>query len=199
MRTATLRLRGTNDPRGIDVGILSKYPLGEVVSHRDDDFSKEGTTTPTYQYARDALEVHLTFNGRPIVLFGVHYKAKDNDDPDKRLAEAQHTRALADAITATSPGTGILILGDFNDTPGSPPYQATVGSGDDSYRNAAENVAQADRWTFDYQGSLELVDQQMGNPLLTERLVPTSVRILHEPEVDPASDHYPLIATYLIN
>jgi hypothetical protein len=39
----------------------------------------------------------------------------------------------------------------------------------------------------------------MANPLLTDRLVPSSVRILHEPEVEAASDHYPLIATYLIN
>ena len=188
-----------NDPRGIDVGVLSKVPLEQVVTHRDDSFTVEGTASPAYHYARDALEVHITFNGRPIVLFGVHFKAKENDDPAKRLAEAQHTRVLADAITAAAPGTGILILGDFNDTPGSPPYQATIGSGGDLYSNAADSVAQADRWSFDYQGKLELVDQQMANPLMAERLVPSSVRILHDPEVDPASDHDPVVATYLIN
>ncbi|RLB54360.1 MAG: hypothetical protein DRI90_20290, partial [Deltaproteobacteria bacterium] len=140
-----------------------------------------------------------TFNGRPLVLLGVHYKAKQNDDPHKRLAEAQHTREIADSITEAAPNTGILILGDFNDLPGSPPYVATVGEEPNRYRNAADDVPEADRWTFEYQGAFELVDQQMLNGLLHDRLDPTSVRILHGPEAEAASDHAPLVATYLVN
>lgn len=192
-----------NDPRGIDVGMLSKVPVSQVISHADDEFTRVGTTAPTYTYSRDCLEVHLTFNGRAIVLLGVHYKAKDNDNPDKRLAEAQHTRAIADEITASAPTTGVIIVGDFNDTPGSTPYDWTVGlvpgGPDEPYTNAPEHVPEADRWTFDYLGNRELVDQMMSNTVLTGMLDTASVDIRHTSDVDDASDHAPVVATYRIH
>ncbi len=195
-----VRVIDANDPRGIDVGVMSKIALDQVITHRDDSFPElSNTQGPSYHYARDCLEIHLTFNGRPLALLGVHYKAKQDDDPLKRLAEAQHTRGIADGIFEAGPNTGILILGDFNDVPGSPPYAVTVGQEPDVYRNAAEEVEGADRWTFEYQNTHELVDQQMSNGLLHDRLDPTSVQILHGPEAQAASDHAPLIATYHVN
>jgi endonuclease/exonuclease/phosphatase family metal-dependent hydrolase len=188
-----------NDPRGIDIGIMSKVPLDDVISHQDESFTKAGTNGPSYIFARDVLEVHLTVNGRQIVLLGVHFKAKDNDDPDKRLAEAQRTRAIADAITSASPGAAVIILGDFNDLPASPPYLAVTGSAPDAYTNAPQFVSAANQWTFDFNGQLELVDHQMVNPLMAERLEQSTVRIVHGPEVDAASDHAPVIATYQVN
>jgi endonuclease/exonuclease/phosphatase family metal-dependent hydrolase len=121
------------------------------------------------------------------------------DDPDKRLAEAQHTRAIADAIVAANPEAGVIILGDFNDTPGSPPYDATVGSAPDAYYDVTVDLAAGERWSYDFMGTLELVDQQMANPLMADRLNPASVRILHGPEVESASDHSPIVATYDVN
>jgi len=188
-----------NDPRGIDVGVMSKVPLDATISHSEEFFAKEGTNGPDYIFARDVLEVHLTFNGRAIVMLNVHYKAKENDDPDKRLAEAQRTRAIADEITAAAPETALLIAGDFNDLPGSPPYDAAAGAPPDVYSNAAIHVDEADRWTFDFQGSLELVDHMLSNPLMAARLDAASVVIRHDPEFQPASDHAPIIATYQIN
>jgi endonuclease/exonuclease/phosphatase family metal-dependent hydrolase len=185
-----------NDPRGIDVGVLSKLAFESVESHKDDLFSALGTNQPKYTYARDALELQLVFNGRTIVLFGVHFKAKENDDPQKRLAEAQHTRGLADTVTANDPATAILVLGDYNDTPGSPPCDAVVGEDPDVYVDSADQVAEADRWTFDFQGSHELVDHQMASPLLAG--MRDKVAIQHGPEAAAASDHAPIIATYQI-
>jgi endonuclease/exonuclease/phosphatase family metal-dependent hydrolase len=188
-----------NDPRGIDVGVMSKVALDKLVTHKDDSFTLEGTTSPGYRYARDCLEVHLVHNGRPIVLLGVHYRSKNApDDPDKRLAEAQRTRAIADAITQGAPATALLILGDFNDVPGSPPYEWTLGSAPDRYQNAADHVPEAERWTFDYNGTLELVDQQMANPRMAELLATASVSIPQSPEVSAASDHNPIKATYMV-
>ncbi len=185
-----------NDPRGIDVGVISKIEPDELISHRMDSFSKVGTSSPNYRFARDALEVRLTFNGRRVVLLGVHYKAKENDDPDKRLAEAQRAREIADALTAEDPETGIVILGDFNDLPGSPPLDWSIGSEPDRYTSVADSVPEAERYTFNFGGKLELVDHLIANPLLTGMLDTSSVTIIHGPEVDNASDHAPVIATY---
>jgi endonuclease/exonuclease/phosphatase family metal-dependent hydrolase len=186
-----------NDPRGVDVALLSKLPIDAVVSHRHETFPKQGTNAPLYKFARDVLEVHFTFNGRPLVLLGVHFKAKNDDDPDKRLAEAQRTRAIADQLRADDPERAVLVLGDFNDLPGSEPYLAVVGPASDAFANAADLVSTADRFTFVFNGNEELVDHQMMAPRLTTLL--ESATILHAAEVDAASDHAPLVATYQIH
>jgi len=187
-----------NDPRGIDIGIISKLPIDKVVTHKDDSFPLYGTAGPKYQFSRDCPEYHLTVNGRKVVLLGAHLKAKSNDDPQKRLAEAQRTRVIADALAKEDPSRAILVLGDFNDTPDSPPYLAVIGKDPTKYTNAPALLPLTDRYSFVFQGKYELIDQQMSNPLLAEMLDPTTVKIRHTTDVYAASDHDPVMATYLI-
>ncbi|XXX78860.1 endonuclease/exonuclease/phosphatase family protein [Sorangium sp. So ce134] len=185
------------DPRGIDVGALSKIPFDKVVSHRDDRFTLRGTQGPVYTFTRDCLELHLTRGGRKVILLGVHFKAKASpDDPDRRLAEAQRARAIADALAAEHPTAAIAVLGDFNDLPGSPPFQAVAGSGDAAFEDVAAAAPAVDRWTYDFRGQLELIDHQMANPLLRSMLEPGSVQIPHGPSIDDASDHAPVFSVY---
>lgn len=184
-----------NDPRGIDVGVISKYPFDSVVSHKDDSFVLE-ETNKQYRYARDCLELHLTFNQRPLALLGVHYisKSSPNND-DKRVAEARYTRAIANDLMAANARLGVIILGDFNDTPGSIPYDATAGAEPSLFVDATEQVASADRWTYQYQGAHELIDHQFGSPRLAGMV--TKVVIDHSSAYE-ASDHAPVIVTYAI-
>ena len=175
---------------------MSTVPIVKTVSHKDDSFTVVGTQGPFYYYSRDCLEVHLEYNGRAIVLLGVHFNAKINDDPDHRLAEAQRTRAIAEAIVADAPDTAVIILGDFNDEPGSLPYDWTVGYNPPTYTNACDYVTAADRWTYLYYTTKQLVDQQMSNPTMAALLDTDSVAIWHTDDVDDASDHAPVIATY---
>jgi endonuclease/exonuclease/phosphatase family metal-dependent hydrolase len=188
-----------NDPRGIDIGALSKLPLGEAISHKDELFSLVGTNGPNYSYARDCLELRLTFNGRRLALLGVHWlsKATPNSE-DKRLAEAQHTRAIADALTDADPKLGVIVLGDFNDLPDSPPYLAAKGQAPTEYGDAPDAVASEDRWTLPFNGEHQLVDHQLSNPLLYGMIDPSRVAIRHGADVDAASDHAPVSATYSV-
>ncbi|WP_437945502.1 endonuclease/exonuclease/phosphatase family protein [Sorangium sp. So ce296] len=187
------------DPRGIDVGALSKIPFDKIVSHRDDRFTLRGTSGPVYTFTRDCLELHLSRGGRKVILLGVHFKAKAApDDPDRRLAEAQRTRAIADALAAEHPTAVIAVLGDFNDVPGSPPVQAVAGAGPGAFEDAAAAAPPADQWTYDFRGQLELIDHQMVNPLLWRMLDPRSIRIPHGPSIEDASDHAPIFSGYRI-
>lgn len=189
-----LELIDANDQRGIDLGVMSKVKFDSVVSHKDDVFTLAGTNGPNYHYSRDCLELHLTFNGRKLVLLGVHFRSKvAPDDPDKRLAEAQHTRAIADALTAKDPSLAVAILGDFNDTPASTTYLAVQGK---DYADAPNHIADADRWSMNYNGVHELVDHQFDDPELAKLLDVNSVTIRHGVDVDTASDHSPVMATY---
>jgi endonuclease/exonuclease/phosphatase family metal-dependent hydrolase len=193
-----------NDSRGIDVGVMSKITPDSVVSHKDDVFVLAGTNGPQYHYSRDCIEVHFTFNKRAVIVLGVHFKAKAApDDPDKRLAEGQHTRKIADDLHALQPDAGIVVLGDFNDTPGSAPYNAVAGAAPQLFVDSADAVPMAQRYSYNFSGKLELIDHQMANPLLHAMLDPTSVVLVHAKDVDDASkyasDHSPLKATYLVH
>lgn len=186
-----------NDPRGVDIAALSKIPFSSVVSHASDTFTQEGLPAPEYQFARDAVEYHFTFEGQDIVLIGVHFRSKGPpDDADKRLAEAQHARSIADGLVAASPDLAVAILGDYNDLPDSPPYDAIAGAAPDLFVDAAMSVPMAERYTFDYMGALELIDHQMANPKMYGRFDPASATIRHGTDVGMASDHAPFMATY---
>jgi endonuclease/exonuclease/phosphatase family metal-dependent hydrolase len=199
---SSIELIAGNDTRGIDIGLLSKIKPDAVISHKD-EFFQSSETKASYQYSRDCLELHFTINGRKLVVLGVHFKAKEpTDSPDKRLAEAEHTRALADAITKKDPTTAVLILGDMNDTPGTPPLKAVVGKAPALYKDSADAAPDAERYSFVYQGTKELIDHQMANPVMAGLLDPASVHLPHGAGIDDksaaASDHAPIRATYLI-
>lgn len=197
----SVNLIDANDPRGIDVAILSKIEPDKVVSHKDDNFTKNGTNGPFYHFSRDVLEVHITFNGRPMVFLAVHFKAKTPpDDPDKRLAEAQRTRTIADQLITENPNRAVIILGDFNDTPGSPAVKAVAGAEPSLFIDAAESVPTPERYSFDFNGTLELIDHQFASPIAAKLLDPKSVVLKHGAGIDDgakyASDHAPLFAIY---
>jgi predicted extracellular nuclease len=186
----------SNDPRGVDIAAISKLPFTDVVSHQGDTFVVEGTAAPEYTFARDAVEYHFTFRGQPIVLIGVHFRSKGPpDDPNKRLAEAQRSRAIADELAAANSNLGVIVLGDFNDLPDSAPFKAVEGTDPDKFVDVAIHVPAADRWTFDFQGKLELIDHQMANKVMQQHLDTSAVVIRHGLSAD-ASDHAPMMATY---
>ena len=86
----------------------------------------DGSTTT---FSRELLEVHVTKAGRAIIFFAAHFRSKSNDDPGRRLAEAQATRRIVDAVAAANPRALVVLGGDLNDTPGSPPLDALTGNG----------------------------------------------------------------------
>jgi endonuclease/exonuclease/phosphatase family metal-dependent hydrolase len=180
--------------------VLSRLAFDRVVSHKADEFTEGGTASPVYHYSRDCLELHLTVNGRRVILLGVHFKAKaPPDDPQKRLAEGEHTRAIADALTAADPEAAVLVLGDFNDTPDSPAVAAIAGAAPSVYVDSAARVSPAeDAWSYEFQGTRQLIDHQLASPKLAALLVPGSVTITHAAAQSAASDHAPVAATYRI-
>jgi endonuclease/exonuclease/phosphatase family metal-dependent hydrolase len=198
-RYVSVNLVEGNDPRGIDVAVMSKIQPDKVVSHKDDLFTHPQTHAP-YRYARDCLEVHITHNGRRMAFLAVHFKAKaPPDDPDKRYAEAFHTREIADKLLAEDPARVVIVLGDFNDVPGSAPVGAIAGAGETAFVDAA-TFAPEPRYSFNFNGTLELIDHQFMSPLGAKLLDDSSVVLKHGAGIDDgskyASDHAPLFAVY---
>jgi endonuclease/exonuclease/phosphatase family metal-dependent hydrolase len=154
-----------NDPRLIDVAVLSKHPIVHIRSHQ------ERRSGSSYVFSRDCLEVDLLIGGRPLTLFVNHLKSMlDQDDPangrrrtrERRALQAREVRRIVTERFGPDPGQHpFVILGDLNDyldTDG----QGTTGIGDLVRWRQVENVVarlpRDDRWTHYFPGDRELLE-----------------------------------------
>jgi len=106
-----------NDPRGIDVAVLSRWPIIHVRSHQtlttpsnpDDD------TSPLDRvFARDCLEVTIEHPaGARLTVFVNHFKSMIQTRTETRQARVRQARAVR-AIATAHDGPW-LICGDLND------------------------------------------------------------------------------------
>lgn len=185
-----------NDPRFIDVGILSKFPVANVTSHR---FEVHPDDPAMPIFGRDLLEVDVLTPNRSRKLLTVyvnHLKSKfvRFDDPDpvatqaandlRRRRQAETVRRVVDA--RTRPNSRFVILGDMNDGPASDTLAPMVdglvdGLADPVESRTAPNVSNPDdtppgpRWThrFSVSGApdhYELIDQIWLSPALGHKL-----------------------------
>lgn len=141
----------------VDVAILSRTPLTGVVGHRALTRLERPDGSRT-SFTRELLEAHaLASNGGEVVLFAAHFRSKSTpDDPGRRLAEAQVSRQLLEAAAAARPQALVLLAGDLNDTPGSPPLEALTADG--GLLRAAADLPAADQATYVFNGRGEAID-----------------------------------------
>ena len=99
--------RESPDHRGIDVAVLSRYPLRGVALHE------------TVPFLRGVLEAHARLGGgADATLFACHLKSQLGDAEENialRHRETLVLRALAEGAVAADPGGALFIAGDFND------------------------------------------------------------------------------------
>lgn len=186
-----------NDPdRGIDVALLSRFPVVTVVSHAA-DMMEDATGNTRRAFSRDCLECRLALpDGETLVVLVNHLKSKRggvDETAPLRLAQAQRVRTIADDIASSFPL--VAVVGDLNDTPGSPPLRAlTQPRG--ALADCVEDVPEANRYSFVHAGQPERIDYILASSALRHRLVPNSVFIPHDTWAKRASDHYPIRATF---
>ena len=111
-----------NDPRGIDVGLLSRFPIRSVRSHIDDMAPKK--RSPIFSRDCPEFEVELP-DGRTLWVLVNHFKSQGygaqaaNDA--KRLAQATRVRELLSRFDLTR--DLVVVAGDFNGLPTSAPLK----------------------------------------------------------------------------
>jgi endonuclease/exonuclease/phosphatase family metal-dependent hydrolase len=103
-----------NDIRGIDVGLLSRRPITSVRSHI---FDKKNSRDI---FSRDCPEFEIDIDGEPLWLLGNHFKSKrGGGGGDKRKDQGERVAQLYQKALERS--ARVVVAGDLNDTPGSPP------------------------------------------------------------------------------
>ena len=106
-----------NDPRFIDVAILSKHPIVHARSYQHLKLTPESRS---FIFSRDCLEADIDFGGKTVTLFVNHFKSMIGGRPatrQRRLDQVQAVkRIVTDRFGKTKPGNKpFVVLGDFND------------------------------------------------------------------------------------
>lgn len=158
----------------VDVAVLSKRPLDMVLGHRASEplMLADGSTTT---FSRELLEVHTrSANGVEVILFAAHFKSKSGDEPARRLAEAQVAARVVTEVAARTPGAVVMLAGDLNDTPDSPPLQALTTSG---LLRLADDLSPAAQATYFYAGQGQSIDHILLAPDHASTRVTRSSRV----------------------
>lgn len=187
-----------NDPRGIDVAVLTRLKVANVKTHKDDPLPQFEGVPPNYRFSRDCLEVHVEAGNTRFVALVNHFVSKSQGEAEslpKRDSQARRVRAIVDELQAADPSVKIIVLGDLNDTPDSIPLKRLIkGKPKTSKLFDASTVLPAeDRFSFVFRGNGELIDYALFNANFKGMLNRNSVRIIHDPDVDTASDHDPVV------
>lgn len=180
------------DPRGINVGVMSRYGVGNVASHTGEPFpAADGSRT--YGWARDALEIFISPKGHDILIMTVHFRSMRDgaEAAAHRLAEALQARRIVDRRVEFGQ-EHIIVAGDFNDVPGSATLDALLDG--ETLDDVTLAVPSADRWSFVFSGERRQLDYILASPSMSAGA--SDVRFLHGAEVDSTSDHSPAVATF---
>jgi predicted extracellular nuclease len=149
-----VRLGETGSAGSVDVAVLARGTLTDVKTHREDRITRPDGTTTTF--TRELLEVHIAYAERPLVFFAAHFRSKNDDDPGRRLAEANAARDIVASVAAASPDAVVVLAGDLNDTPGSDAIVALEKGG--SLKRLAADLPPAQQGTYLYQGTSQAID-----------------------------------------
>ncbi len=220
----------SSDPRGIEAGLLwdsSRITLHDAES-LDDDYFRTAFGTRSVSPGREPLAATFTYRGQPVTVVVNHFKSKSGDDPlfgrrqppqrpteTQRKLQAKAVRAFVDRQLRRQPRALIAVVGDLNDFSFPEPGEGTDavailrGNGDTRLADLCDDIPQAQRYSFIFNGNSQLLDHVLVSPAL--QALAQDVRILHVnadfPDAlrdDPgtphrASDHDPIEAAFRVH
>ena len=176
----------------LDVALFSDLPTLAVVSHAGDRFPHpDGGET---SFSRDLLQVHLDAGLRDVIVLAAHFRSKVNDDPGRRLAEATRAGEILALLAASRADALLVLAGDLNDVPTSPPLQAMAAA--TPLLRAAADLA--DDATYRFDGTHIAIDHIFQALDAAGAYVPGSARVFNGASEwgYGGSDHAALRATF---
>ncbi|MBA2812139.1 endonuclease/exonuclease/phosphatase family protein [Streptomyces sp. KM273126] len=161
-----------------------------------------------WKNSRKPLVGEFTFRGRTVFLIANHFASKGGDQalhsqyqPPKRSSETQrHLQATAvntfvKKILAAQKDADVIALGDINDFEFSGTVQLLENDG--ALWSAIKSLPKSERYTYDYQGNSQVLDQVLISPSIrrSEEFTYDSVHINSEFN-DQISDHDPQVLRF---
>jgi predicted extracellular nuclease len=158
--------------------------------------------------SRKPLAGEFTYQGQTLFVIANHLIAKAGDDPlfgrhqppvevtkPERLQQAQVVHDFVQSILAVDESANVVVLGDMNDFQFSDPLGILTGAstGDEVLTDLVNNLPEAERYSYDFEGNSETLDHILTTQHLTEVTVLQPMHVNAE-FADQASDHDPMLA-----
>jgi endonuclease/exonuclease/phosphatase family metal-dependent hydrolase len=164
-----------NDPRGIDVGLYSKFPIVDIHTHIFDKGAGGRAI-----FSRDCLEVELGLpNGKPLYVLANHFKSQGYGNPAANDARRrQQAERVAQILSRYNLKTDyVIVAGDLNDSPERPPYALKPLLDVENLFNALaiEFPDVKDRWTYHYRNDFNQIDFLLVSKALKAKLVQAGI------------------------
>ena len=174
---------GTDPYTGQDVAILSRFPaLTEPIrsypSVREEFNNSKGY--PRLATVQKLMRVDLEISAEPVTVYALHLKSKLGrpfDSDAERFAQARIVRRLVRA-TLEKGSANVIVMGDFNDVPGSDALREIQGLNDASWNlsNVAESgEMQGEPWTHTHKGENQHIDHVLLSKFMFDRIAHATV------------------------
>jgi endonuclease/exonuclease/phosphatase family metal-dependent hydrolase len=159
-----------NDPRQIDVGLLSKYPIRAVSTHQ---YDPPGSPVTQRTFSRDCLVAEIAITAKKVLtVFVNHFKSKIGGGAEKRERQARRVLQIARARFGTGlDGGDFIIAGDLNAHWDEPELKSLMGNRR-LVNVLRDHVADpAEHWTHYYKKgkAAEALDHVLLSPSLAAR------------------------------
>jgi endonuclease/exonuclease/phosphatase family metal-dependent hydrolase len=190
-----------NDPRGIDVAILSRHPIRNMRCHIQD------RTNGNRIFSRDCPEYEVLLpSGASLWLLCNHFKSKIGGGGPKRRQQAERVKQILTANHNLQTDL-VVVAGDLNDTPDSQPLSPLLQV--NRLHDVVNHLPSTEpRFTYkdgpdqiDYLLVSEPLEQGINNVRIERRGI-FSAQFPHFPEVSSAttsaSDHAAVVAEFNI-
>ena len=180
-----------NDPRGINLALLSKYKV-KYVSHKSQKTPYKGNIN--YKFSRDCPEAVLEINGKTIYILLNHLKSrvstKSENTEIKRIAQANGILDIISGIyknKRTEPY--ILVMGDLNDTR----HSSLMNNLEKSGLVIINYFYNEEKYfTYLYKNKKEDCDYILMNRNMYQNIKIKKYMAYNAPDFLNASDHFPL-------
>ncbi|MEE9404509.1 MAG: endonuclease/exonuclease/phosphatase family protein [Algisphaera sp.] len=208
----------SNDGRGILLGILSRYPVTQITSHRLQTFTHPDAPNKPYRFSRDLLRFTVDVGlDRPLQVYNVHLKSNGDSSGDKhsarkRTAEAMCIKQILRDALAHDPDLLAVVAGDFNSLYETRPDEQdrpwpamahlleAEPNGTHVFTDVHAHLTDTQRVTIPSKGRYPdaTFDYLLTTPALAQRYIKDSATVIQKDTLTHGSDHRPIKATFRV-
>ena len=194
------------------MAVLSRFPITARRPHTQDGFLLQGRR---FRLTRGIAEVDIQVTTNySFTLFVAHLKSRrpaaEADESEIREQEAAILREKIETRLKAKPSANLVVLGDLNDVKDARSTRTVIGKGRNALVDTRPGEANGDlsvsgrslrtiTWThfFAKEDTYSRVDYILLSPGMAKEWQPTASYVVAVPNWGLASDHRPVLATFV--